>query len=63
VAAAHYAVVRDRLRALLEMHPERKKPDWQATFASPEGAALVREASAAEHKGVACLREIVAAPS
>ena len=60
-AADHYALVRDRLRALSEMHPEREKPDWQTTFASPEGAVLVREAAAAEREGVRCLERIVAA--
>jgi len=60
-AASHYAVVRDELRALLEMHPDRgpDKWDWQTTFASPEGATLVREAGAAERKGVDSLRRIV----
>jgi len=62
-AAAHYAVVRDRLRALLEMHPERegKELDWTTTFQSADGAALVRDAAEAETQGVACLRRIAEA--
>ncbi|MCU0522962.1 MAG: BtrH N-terminal domain-containing protein [Anaerolineae bacterium] len=59
-AIAHYTVVRDRLRSLSEMHPERPdKWDWQTTFASPDGAQLVREAAQAESQAVACLRRIV----
>jgi len=59
-AAEHYAVVRDRLRALLEMHPERadSEVDWATTFRSTAGAALVREAAQAERQGVAGLRRI-----
>ena len=57
-AAGHYTVVRDKMRALLELHPEREKPDWESMFASPEGAALVCEAGAAERKGLECLKRI-----
>jgi hypothetical protein len=58
----HYSVVRDRLRALAELHPERPDGwDWTTPLASPEGARLVREAAQAEHKGVACLKEIARA--
>jgi len=60
-AAGHYAVVRDKLQALLELHPEREKWDWETTFASPEGAAPVRAAGAAERRGVECLKQITAA--
>ena len=62
-ASGHYAVVCDRLRALLETHPERaeKELDWTTTFQSTAGAALVREAAQAEKQGVACLRRIAAA--
>jgi hypothetical protein len=59
-AEAHYAVVRDKLHALSRMHPERRETDWQSTFTSPAGAALVREAAAAERKGVASLSKVVA---
>jgi hypothetical protein len=61
-AEAHYAVVRDKLRALAEMHPERPgNADWTSTLTSPRGAALVREAAAAERKGVSSLRDVVEA--
>ena len=60
-AIAHYTLVRDRLRALSTLHPERPgKWDYTTTFASPEGAQLVREAGEAERQGVASLRQIAA---
>ena len=59
-AIEHYAVVRAKLRALAELYPERPdKWDWQTTFASHEGAQLVREAGEAERQGVAGLKRIV----
>ena len=58
-AIDHYTRVRDRLLSLSKMHPEREKPDWHSPLTSLEGAQLVREAGAAERKGVACLRKIV----
>jgi hypothetical protein len=58
-AEAHYTVVRDKLHALSEMHPERHETDWQSTFTSPSGAALVREAADAERKGVVSLGKVV----
>ena len=55
-------VVGDRLRALAELHQERSEEwDWTTTFASSEGAQLVREAAQAERQGVACLRQIAGA--
>jgi hypothetical protein len=62
-AAAAYAVVRDRIKALLAMHPERplKEQDWKMPLHSTEGAALMREAAAAEAQGIAALQGIVAA--
>lgn len=44
-----------------KMHPERSgdQTDWQSAFASPLGAALVREAAAEERKGVASLSKVV----
>ena len=57
-AGGHYTLVRDRLKALLDLHPAREKPDWQSKFASPQGAALVREAGTAERRGLECLRGI-----
>jgi hypothetical protein len=60
-AEARYSVVRDKLRALYEMHPGRPgdQMDWTSTFSSPGGAALVRKAAAAERKGVDSLRNVV----
>jgi hypothetical protein len=47
---------------LAELYPERPDGwDWTTTFASPEGAALIREAAEAERKGIACLRRIAKA--
>jgi hypothetical protein len=60
-AMGRYAVVRDRLKALLEMHPERSGADWQSPLTSPEGAALVREAAEAEREGIAWLKQVVTA--
>jgi hypothetical protein len=61
-AAGHYALVRDKLRTLADLHPDREKAtDWATTFASPEGAQLVREAAEAERAAVACLKQIVQA--
>jgi hypothetical protein len=61
-AAGHYTTVRDKLRALAELHPERSdRTDWTTTFASSEGARLVREAAQAERKGIACLKQIAKA--
>jgi len=62
-AEAAYTVVRDRLVALLALHPERPRgqQDWKSTLTSPAGAALMRQAAEAERRGVAALRGIVAA--
>ena len=62
-AAVHYAVVREKLRALIELHPPREKPDWgpDSTFASAAAAAIVRETAAADATGLACLQQIVGA--
>jgi len=60
-AAAHYGVVCDHVRALRELHPEREEPDWgpDSTFSSPEAAAIVRLAAAADAAGLARLQQIV----
>lgn len=60
-AIEHYTISRDRLKKLYEIRPKHEKADWITTFASAEGAALVREAHAAESKGLECLRQISAA--
>jgi hypothetical protein len=60
VAETHYTEVRDKLRALAEMHPERHaNADWSTTLCSPRGATLVRDAAAAERKGVSGLRDVL----
>lgn len=59
-ASVHYSTVRDKLKGLLDLHPQREDQDWQSTFASPNGATLVREAGAAEREGLECLRRIAA---
>jgi len=60
-AAEHYAAVCEKFEALIELHPEREKPDWgpQSTFSSPEAAVIVREAAEADRKGLEYLRQIV----
>jgi hypothetical protein len=59
-AIGHYTTVRNKLRALTELYPERPDGwDWQTTFASPEGAQLIREAAVTEKLGVACLHRVV----
>jgi hypothetical protein len=61
-ATDHYIIVRDKLRALAKLHPERPDGwDWTTPIASPEGVQLVREAAEAERMGVACLKQIVKA--
>ena len=61
-AIGHYGVVRDRLAALAQLHPEQPDAwDWQTPLLSPDGASLVRQAAEAERHGVACLKEIVRA--
>jgi hypothetical protein len=60
-AIAHYATVTDRLGSLAKTHPERERADWTSLLISPAAANLVREAGAAENRGVACLKQIVAA--
>jgi len=60
-AAARYAAVCERIRALRELHPDREKPDWgpNSTFSSAEAAAIVRQAADADAESLACLRQIV----
>ena len=62
-AAAHYAVVRDRLKAVSELYPFAV-PDPASEderLQSPEAARLVREAGSAEQKGLEALAELVKA--
>jgi hypothetical protein len=60
-AAARYEAVCEQIRALIELHPAREKPDWgpDSTFSSAEAAAIVRQAADADAEGLACLRQIV----
>ena len=62
-AAEQYAAVCEQLKALIELHPPREKPNWgpDSTFASPEGAALVREIGALDGQALASLEQIVRA--
>jgi hypothetical protein len=60
-AIVHYEVVCENLRALIDLHPPREKPDWDSdsTFTSGEAAAIVREAGAADNRGLSMLQEII----
>jgi hypothetical protein len=60
-AAAEYNNVREKLSALLELHPPREKTNWEpdSTFTSPEAAQIVREAGGADARGLSILSEIV----
>ena len=61
-AIADYTVVRDRLKAVADLHPMSHQGwDGETKVTSPEAAALLREASAAEQKGIDALRRIAAA--
>ena len=59
-AAVHYATVCTVLRSAIALHPERDEPDWgpDATFASAEAAALIRQAAEADAAGLAQLDRI-----
>ena len=59
-AIAHYADVRDRLDAVVALHPERENADWSTPLQSQEAADLVRRAGEAESRGMAALDAIVA---
>ena len=61
-ATAQVALVCDKLKELLVLHPEREKRDWgpESTFTSAEAAALVRQAGEADASGLDCLRAILA---
>ena len=60
-AAAEYNNAREKLSALLELHPPREKPNWgpDSTFTSPEAAQIAREAGGADARGLSILSEIV----
>ena len=58
-ALEHYTVVRDKLKAVRELHPFRHGEEGKVQ--SPEAAALVREASEAETKGLEVLQRVLEA--
>jgi len=58
-ALEHYTVVRDKLKAVSELHPFRHGDEGNVQ--SPEAAGLVSEASDAEEKGLAVLEQLVEA--
>jgi len=61
-AIVHYTVVRDKLQAVVDLHPPRMEGwDNETKLTSPEAAALLREAGAAEQKGIEALKKIAAA--
>jgi hypothetical protein len=60
-AAEQYGTICAQLEAVIELHPERKEPNWgpDSTFTSIKAATLVRQAGEADEEGLVCLREIV----
>jgi len=60
-AAKNYAAVRDALQEAVGLNPPREKQDWKATLRSPEAAAIIRQAGAAEREALTCLERIAAA--
>jgi hypothetical protein len=62
-ATEQYNTICAQLESVIELHPEREQPNWgpDSTFASPEAAALVRQAGEADAEGLNCLRAIVSA--
>ncbi len=59
-ALEHYSVVRDKLKAVSELHPFRHE-SADEKVQSPEAAALVSEARDAEERGLAVLEQLVEA--
>ena len=58
-AIACYAAVHFKLKAVMELHPfQPPGDDGETTLTSPEAAALIREAGAAERKGLAILADL-----
>ena len=61
-AIAHYTVVRDKLQGVVDLHPMRQEGwDNETKLTSPEAAALLREAGAAELEAIQALKRIAAA--
>lgn len=59
-ATGYYGIVRDRLEAVVELHPERENADWLTPLQSEEAAGLIRQAGEAESRGIVALDAIVA---
>ena len=57
-AIGHYTIVRDKLKAVSEIHPFAHEAEGK--LKSPEAAKLVRQAAAAEQKGLRALAGIAA---
>jgi hypothetical protein len=60
-AVTHYTVVRDKLGAVKDLSPFRDNADWTTLLKSPEQAALIRQAGAAELQGLAALGMVLVA--
>ncbi|MHC4932884.1 MAG: hypothetical protein ACYTGV_11910, partial [Planctomycetota bacterium] len=60
-AREHYGIVADRLRSVRELHPFAERRSERERIESPESAELVRQAAAAEAKGLETLGRIAAA--
>ncbi len=56
-AAADYAVTRTALGALAVLHPMDVSGDWEERFRSPDAAALIRQAEAAERDALRQLEQ------
>jgi hypothetical protein len=55
----HYTASRDALRQVVKLLPFQPDTHDGQTVRSPEGAALLRQAAAAERLGIEILRRIV----
>ncbi|MFQ6131112.1 MAG: hypothetical protein ACE5R4_03675, partial [Armatimonadota bacterium] len=60
-AAGHYSVVAAKLQQLAELFPFKHETEEGENVTSPEGAALVRDAGAAERRGLQSLGQLVEA--
>jgi hypothetical protein len=60
-AREHYGIVADRLRSVREIHPFAERGSEKERLESPESAELVRQAAAAEAKGLQTLGRLAAA--
>ena len=61
-SAAHYSVVASKLKAVRDLHPFRGPADSRDEHVrSPDAAALLREAGAAESRALESLRKVLEA--